>query len=209
MLRRLARSFTTLCIAVCVLGPITWFVIDNFVQPRAYIQRNPDGSSTGYYLQSSATLLVRNHGYGAGPNDDTRYDPWPYIPLFAIPPALWLYTHRRRISADRTHLWFTRCCAFCPLSAAIFVGWFRRDEVLSLFTGLVALLILIIATLARALNSIPSLAQRRIPKGLCPHCGYDLRATPDPAGPRLACCPECGTPAPTTSTSTILPVNPL
>jgi hypothetical protein len=26
----------------------------------------------------------------------------------------------------------------------------------------------------------------------CRRCGYDCRATPDPAGPRLAACPECG-----------------
>ena len=29
-------------------------------------------------------------------------------------------------------------------------------------------------------------------KGLCCHCGYDLRATPAPTGPRLPRCPECG-----------------
>jgi hypothetical protein len=28
--------------------------------------------------------------------------------------------------------------------------------------------------------------------GCCRRCGYDCRATPDPAGPRLPACPECG-----------------
>jgi len=33
---------------------------------------------------------------------------------------------------------------------------------------------------------------RRIRTGACLSCGYDLRATPDAAGARLAICPECG-----------------
>lgn len=34
--------------------------------------------------------------------------------------------------------------------------------------------------------------KKRYAAGLCVGCGYDLRATADPSGPRLARCPECG-----------------
>jgi hypothetical protein len=33
---------------------------------------------------------------------------------------------------------------------------------------------------------------RRAAAGRCPSCGYDLRATPQPGGPLLPRCPECG-----------------
>lgn len=35
--------------------------------------------------------------------------------------------------------------------------------------------------------------KRRAPVGLCPACGYDLRASPEGGGAVLARCPECGT----------------
>jgi len=40
---------------------------------------------------------------------------------------------------------------------------------------------------------LPWLRDRRMRRGLCPACGYDLRATPGR-------CPECGTPASVTTT---------
>jgi hypothetical protein len=36
-------------------------------------------------------------------------------------------------------------------------------------------------------------ALRRMSKGLCPNCGYDLRATPEKGAALLERCPECGT----------------
>lgn len=46
---------------------------------------------------------------------------------------------------------------------------------------------------------LPGRADRRFAAGLCPACGYDVRATPRNGGPRFAKCPECGaeTTAPT------------
>ena len=39
---------------------------------------------------------------------------------------------------------------------------------------------------------LDSRGKRRRRTGRCPRCNYDCRATPNPAGPTLPTCPECG-----------------
>jgi len=67
-------------------------------------------------------------------------------------------------------------------------GLCRRDEVYAAFWALCPL---------SALPAVLLLWRRQVPRrrrarGLCPACGYDLRASPGP-------CPECGAPAGATS----------
>ena len=68
--------------------------------------------------------------------------------------------------------------------------------VLCIFGAVTAFLLFVLWQLARGLVGLPwsirrgletGLRRRRIEGGLCPVCGYDLRATPKR-------CPECGTP---------------
>lgn len=193
MLRRLAFAVTALCVAVCFLGPITMFVMDQLFTPFQQIGWNADGSNTGFYVQRDAKLLVRHRGFGPELDTDKIYVPWNYIPLFTVPPVLWFYAHRiPRERRDRRSGQFISFCAACPLLVTTLAVYLRRDDVLSVIILFVALIPLIIVGLVQLVNSRPSVAHRRIMNGLCHNCAYDLRATPKADGPRLPRCPECG-----------------
>jgi hypothetical protein len=76
-------------------------------------------------------------------------------------------------------------------SALLFVAcWFFGAYLLSIFGPLFAIVITagLFAT-SLALSRKETRAEARMNMGLCPKCGYDLRASNDR-------CPECGTPIP-------------
>jgi hypothetical protein len=96
-----------------------------------------------------------------------------YDPLDALPP--WLYRLGFRFAVETT---WSPVRSRTPLTLAL-PFWFL-------------LLLAIPAPLAWTLRARRRRRARLHPSA-CPHCGYDLRATSDPTGPRLPLCPECGT----------------
>jgi zinc ribbon protein len=76
-------------------------------------------------------------------------------------------------------------------SALLFIGfWFFGAYLLSIFGPIFASIVTIaLFATALVLSRKESLAEARTNMGLCPKCGYDLRANNER-------CPECGNPIP-------------
>ena len=130
---------------------------------------------------------------------------WFVCCVTAILPYLWYRSYRLRRLAWFNILSALSLLLFLPTagyllllpgvaSLSFYSLWELRDLWLfaSCFLFLTAILPLLwLVFLPRAMRK-----RRRLKRGLCPKCGYDLRATPDR-------CPECGTPiAATGGTST-------
>ena len=190
-MRRLARRLFTLCsavslllcVAVCVLWVLSYTVRPEFshVGFHRRVVALHDGSIQFYWLKRF-TLVVSNPYGGpvAGPGEPLPYrvDPpgWGYAsrPAFHLPPA-------SRAVLARPLADFS--AGAVPLPGVIRGGGYE----VSLWPLAALAAILPAARLAQARRFA---AARRRALGLCPTCGYDLRATPG----RF---PECGTAAAT------------
>ena len=153
---------------------------------RSYSVSNVIGYIGAWHIQgqeavASEYLFLHHHGtivLALGSRFDTDADNiaqgqaypssgWNYATAFAHPKGLWHFEYRHVTRSYKNQKVQGREFAFpywCPslLAAVVPAIWlvsFRRRQ-----------------------------AKQRERLGLCPACGYDLRATPDR-------CPECGTPA--------------
>jgi hypothetical protein len=165
---------------LCYFGPVFLLVMDG----RRFVVWNANGSSRGYRF-SSAELMVRTRGLGPSIDSDTPHPLALYLLGLAVPPAVWAWYHWPVGRLPRGRRRFGYACVVGVGLVLVTTPYLfgRLEGVLcvlmgvGLFGGLIGL--------ARLVERWPSKEQRRLAKGLCPSCGYDLRATPER-------CPECG-----------------
>ena len=163
MTRRLLNLLTALSLLLCVAACVLW--VRSYFRGDSYYSGTPDGSQVyvdsgrGYLslTRSSVNPLFNRTGRAWGSNRTPQY------PMSGRPSTpselLGFWSIDMRTSSGPGRRWIVPYWWLVGVTAAppayLAVNWRRR------------------------------LARSRAAKGLCPQCGYDLRATPGR-------CPECG-----------------
>jgi hypothetical protein len=180
--KNLWGAFAVLCLMLCAASVFMW-VRSHGVEDYAF-REGDAGSALIFSGHGSLDVVVCGRWPGDGEwsgASESASSPSSYSPawgafgstwsaqcrgpgVYAIRSLGWVSTPRNRTISSSTPIRQVRC---------VRLAWAWPAGLFALPPFALAL-----ATVRRAL--------RRRPPGLCPACGYDLRATPDR-------CPECGT----------------
>ena len=160
MRRRLFTLAGTASLVLCLAAAVMW------LRSTWRGDALTVGGPLGLVIRSQPGLIIVNVSPGAAENRrGWRHEAWPY-------PAGW-----SRWSRQRPRWWHR-------LGFGHDVGWTEGQRVDSLV--LPYYFVVSVAGVLAGLFLVQRLRARRRPcTGRCPHCGYDLRATPER-------CPECG-----------------
>jgi hypothetical protein len=202
------------CVAVSTLWLRSQWVGDQLAlgrPARVHLFRSYNGSCE-YVVSRFAHPVGRWSTIDAGPDAETDWYAWPDLRVSARHATLLVATAalpfwhfavpriRRRVGLHaperRFRLW-RAIAAAAALIACVIAGWHADGKGVGEL-GLFFLSCMIAAVMLLALRDGARLVvdpdrrpwewrkRRRLLFGLCPACGYDLRASPDR-------CPECGT----------------
>lgn len=186
MWRKLLTWVAGVSVGLLVLFAVVVFFLNTLSIKKTFW--HSDGSSTRYKFDGWATVILIDRGKFAPFVDSETTIELRLLPAFLVVfPIAWLVSCR-----NPKREWFKWVCALSPLAAAVLVLRIRER-----WSGVKVDFLVIAGSIGGGviywlLRQIPSRAQRRRARGLCPQCGYDVRATPE-GGTLLARCPECGT----------------
>jgi hypothetical protein len=192
VIRNLAWFITLVSIIICLSSPVVAVLAGESKIAISHIYRYPDGSSVGVYLNDpahdtvGARLVIRRRGF-ASIEGDTAYEPIS-LAFFVIPPVFFVLWHHYRPLAPRGQRLLPWCAA-SPFALTLMMIYVRKLDRMSLAVGVLSLAVALVIGILQAMRRR---IRKRIERGLCPNCGYDLRATPDGGGAVLSRCPECG-----------------
>lgn len=184
VVRWLVRPLIGACVLITLALPIL-LIFARIAWPERVRFEVPTGGSIVMRFGRDVSARV----IAFGPDVDGTYGTSIIVAAlpFAVPPTVWWFAVSPRRPSRAGDRWLRRACAACPWLFGAFALMIDPELALTVFVTVTVGVgaCLGVMAIAPMFSKRKSRAQRRFEQGLCPSCGYDVRATPDR-------CPECG-----------------